>query len=197
MNGLFHPCTRYHQSLCLLAGGVLPEPERDQLQAHLAGCAGCRKYLRELGSVTTPLTNWEDEFAHIQPGAVARGRWTSAVRAAGRSAKPGSAGWVRRPNPILTLREWWQAVIWPCRRHWAALAMVWGVILAGHFSLRDDLPTRALRPSPPSQAMIVALKERETILAELLTDPSASREADRPKFFSPKPRTERARILTI
>jgi anti-sigma factor RsiW len=196
MNGLFQPCTRYRQSLCLLAGGVLPESEQDQLQAHLAGCAACRNYLAELESVTTPLTNWEKDFAHILPGAVARGRWAKAVTAAGRSARPGSARWVIQPTPILALREWCQAVIWPCRRQWAALALVWMMIFAGHYSLRDHSPFRALKSAPPSQALILAFQERQTILAELLTDHSASREADRPKSFSPKPRTERVRILT-
>ena len=178
MNGLFHPCLRFRQSLCLLAGGVLPASERGPLHAHLAGCADCRQYLAELESVTTSLTNWEKDYARVQPRAVARDRWARAVQAAGQSNSPGLAGWTRPPVLALAFRQWWQEVIWPCRRPWAALALVWGVLLAGHFSLRDQSPTLASKSSPP-QAISVALKERQTILAELLRDPSAPRGAER------------------
>jgi hypothetical protein len=37
---------------------------------------------------------------------------------------------------------------------------------------------------------MMAFKDRQIILAELLADHSAPPEADRPKLFLPKPRTE-------
>jgi hypothetical protein len=196
MNGLFNPCGRYRHSLCLLAGGVLPARARDRLEHHLAVCADCREYLAELESVTTSLANWEEDFAHVQPGPAARSRWARAVKAAGRSVGNGSPGWVRQPTPAVAISEWWHEVIWPYRRIWAGLALAWVMILTGHLSLRDPSQTLALKSSPPSQAMIMALRDRQTILADLLSDHSAPREAERPKVFSPKPRTERVRILT-
>ena len=88
----------------------------------------------------------------------------------------------------------WLELIWPCRRTWAGLAVVWILILAANVSLREQSP--ATIKSGPSSEMIMTLKDQQKILAELLTDHSVPRDADRQKIFSPKPRTEGIEILT-
>jgi len=191
MKSLFDPCRGYRQSISLLAGGVLPEPERDEIKNHLAACADCRKYYAEIKAVTTPLANWVGDFAHLQPNQAARNRWASAIQAAGRTEP------VCRPSPAMAVREWWREVIWPYRRIWGGLAAVWVVILAGNLSLRDHSQTLAVKSSPSSQEMIMAFNDRQKILAELLADHSGPRDAERQKLFLPKPRTERVTILTV
>ncbi len=180
-------CGRYRQSLCLLASGVLPESEKDQIKNHLAACADCRKYYGELKAVTVPLTNWEANFAHLQPGANDRIRWAQAVQAAG------SPGPLYGFTPVGAVIEWWRDVIWPCRRVWAGLAVVWMVILAANFSLRERSP--AMLKSGASSEMTMTLKAQQKILAELLTDHSVLPDADRQRIFLPKPRTERVELL--
>ncbi|MFZ0828875.1 MAG: hypothetical protein WAO02_15775 [Verrucomicrobiia bacterium] len=85
-------------------------------------------------------------------------------------------------------------LIWPCRQIWAGLAVVWILILAANVSLREQSP--AIIKSGPSSEMIMTLKDQQKILAELLTDHSLPRDADRQKIFSPKPRTEGMEVLT-
>lgn len=188
MKRFFNPCGRYRRDLCLLAGGALPAPERDAIENHLAACADCRKYYDEIKAVTVPLTNWEGNFAHLQPSQTAQRRWAGAVQAAS------GPGLVRRPTPAMAFRDWWHDVIWPCRRIWTGMAAVWVVILAANVSLHEQSP--AIAKSGPSTEMIMALKDQQRILAELLPDHSTPPDADRQKIFSPKPRTECVETLT-
>ena len=190
MRRFFNPCGRYRRSICLLAGGSLPEPEKIRIENHLAGCADCRNYYNEMQAITVPLMNWEGYFTHLQPGRAIQNRWASAVHAAGR---PEPVCWL---TPGLAFREWWQEVIRPRRRFWAGLAAVWVVILAGNFSLHDHSQTRAVKSSLTLQEMVTSFKDQQKILAELLTDHSAPRDAARQKFYPPGPRTENVTLLT-
>jgi hypothetical protein len=89
----------------------------------------------------------------------------------------------------------WLELVWPCRRIWAGLTAVWILIFAANVSLREQSP--AIIKSGPSSEMIMALKDQQKILAELLIDHSAPHDADRQKIFSPKPRTEGMEIFTV
>jgi hypothetical protein len=191
MKKLFNSCGRYRQDICLLASNALTGPQSDEIKNHLAACPDCRDYYKEIMALTTPLGNWEQDFAQLQPTEAARNRWAKAIQAAGRPEP------VQPHAPAAAWHEWWQDVIWPCRRVWAGLAVVWMLILAGNMSLRDPSQTRWAKSSPSSQAMVMALKDRQSALAELLADHSGPHEADRQKFFLPKPRSERVRVFTI
>lgn len=196
MKRFFNPCRNHEGDICLLVGGVLPEPEREKLKSHLAVCADCRKYLSEIQSVTTPLANWKKDFAHIQPGQAAQTRWARAVQAAGRSAEHCSAGSISQLTPATAIREWCLDVIWPYRRVWAGLAVVWVLVFMGNLSLHDRSQSLALKSSPPAQEMVMAFKDRQNVLAELLADHSVPGEAERPKVFPSRPRTARMMLLT-
>lgn len=182
MKRLFNPCRRYRQDICLLAGGALPEPERNQIENHLAACAHCLKYYEEMKTAAVQLAEWAQSFPEIQPTQAMQVRWARAVQSAS-TPKP-----FRRVTPAMAFRAWWQDVIRPCRRVWAALAAVWVVILAGNFSLHEHSQTFAVKSSP--QAMIMSFKDQQKILAELFTERSPTRDAEPQRFFPPKPRTE-------
>lgn len=189
MKRFFNGCGRYRQSLCLLAGGALPEPEKDEIENHLAACADCRKYYQEIKTVTEPLTNWAGNFARLQPGPAVQTRWARAVQAAG-GPEP-----VRRLTPLMAFCGWWHDMIWPCRRTWAGLAAVWVVILAGNYSLQNHSPSLAAKSPPPPQEMLMSFKDQQKILADLWTDYAVPREAVRREFLAPKPRTESVMVL--
>lgn len=65
---LGHPCQEMEEDLVLLHYGDLPTAERDLLQNHLGGCAGCADYLKELTTLLhltvkpdePPQTFWTD-----------------------------------------------------------------------------------------------------------------------------------------
>jgi hypothetical protein len=83
----------------------------------------------------------------------------------------------------------WRELIWPCRRIWTGLAVVWLLILAVNFSLRDNSQTIAMKSSP-SPEMILTFRQQERLLAELIGQ-NEPRAAEPPKLFLPQPRSER------
>jgi anti-sigma factor RsiW len=191
MKRFLNSCGRYRQDICLLASGALLELERSRIEEHLAMCAGCRDYYQEIKTVTVPLANYAENFAHLQPGPATRTRWANEIRqAAGQMP-------VRRLTPAMAFREWWREVISPCHRFWTGLAAVWVVILVGHLSLDDHAEVAAWKSHPSSQAMIKSFKDQQKILTELLADDSAPRDAERQKFPPQKPRTEYIRVETM
>jgi hypothetical protein len=63
----------------------------------------------------------------------------------------------------------WLELIWPCRRIWTGLAAVWVLLLIVSLSQRDDSRT-VLAQSPQSAEMMMALRQQEQKLNELLAD---------------------------
>ena len=61
----------------------------------------------------------------------------------------------------------WRELVFPSRRIWTGLAAVWLLILAANFSMRDH-PQMTMAKSSPSQATIVAFKEQQQLLTELI-----------------------------
>ncbi len=186
MNRFFHSCRRLRPDFCLLAAGVLPEPEQARITAHLAACPGCRNYYGELTAVTGALAHWPEDYSALQPRPAAPLRWAQAVAAAGRPEGLASVA--------NALREGWRDVILPARRIWAGLAAAWVLILAGNLSLSGVAPARSLPMTASVPALIRSFKEQQIILAELLAEPARPQLAARPGFFSPKPRTEITRL---
>jgi anti-sigma factor RsiW len=191
MKRLFDSCRRQRQSLCLLAGGMLSEPERSGVERHLAACAGCRKYFEEVQAVATSLSDYVETQADLQPRLGAQARWNQAIRAAGRTPP------VRSTAPAGAVAPWWREVIWPWRRVWAGLAVVWLGIFAGNVSLPGPEPALSAKASPRSQEMLMSFRDQQRILAELLPDLVAVQDADRQRPYLPKPRTERAPVMAV
>jgi hypothetical protein len=84
--------------------------------------------------------------------------------------------------------------LWPHPRAWAGLAAVWILILAVDFSVRDKTPVMAEKAAPPSQEVIVELKQQQRMLAELIGARDTS-DADRSKLWAPQPRSQCVEIL--
>ena len=83
----------------------------------------------------------------------------------------------------------WRELIFPCRRTWAALAAVWVLIFIFNFSQRDKAELAARKLPPPSPEAIMAWRQQEKLLAELIGPPGTTGDAERRKIFLPKPRT--------
>ena len=81
-------------------------------------------------------------------------------------------------------------LLWPHPRAWAGLAAVWLVILAVNFSTRGDTQVLAKHLTPPSPEMVLALREQERLLSDLIA-PTQTPVAERPKPAAPRPRSDR------
>jgi len=84
----------------------------------------------------------------------------------------------------------WLELVWPCRRIWAGLAVVWILIFAVNFSQHDKSELMARKSPPSSPEMILAFRQQEILLAELIGQ-NEPQVAGRPKTFSPRPSSER------
>ncbi|MEI9864880.1 MAG: hypothetical protein WDN00_10070 [Limisphaerales bacterium] len=89
----------------------------------------------------------------------------------------------------------WLEMVWPCRRIWTGLAVVWVGILIINFSQRDGSQTVIAKSSPPAE-MMMTFRDQQKLLNELFADRSLPVDADRPRIYSPKPRTENFELLT-
>ena len=98
---------------------------------------------------------------------------------------------------LSTLNQQLSTILWPCPQAWAGLAAVWLIILALNFATGEKPTTVAKKQPPPTPEMLMVLKEQEKMLAELLTERSEPREAERPKPATPSPRSERRREMMM
>jgi hypothetical protein len=90
----------------------------------------------------------------------------------------------------------WLELVWPCRRIWTGLAAVWVLLFIFNFSQRDaNQPMMA--KSTSAAAMTMTFRDQQIMLNELFADRSLPLEAERPRIFSPKPRTETMRLETV
>lgn len=107
----------------------------------------------------------------------------------GRKGQPDAdpRGWTAFPFLL------WRELVLPSRRVWTGLAAVWLLILAANFLMRDYSPVM-VRSTPQT---MMTLMDRQKLLNELLADRVPPVEADRPRIFTPKPRTEISRRFCI
>jgi hypothetical protein len=93
------------------------------------------------------------------------------------------------------LPGWLEKALWPSPAAWAGLAVIWILIFAVDFSIRDKTPVVAGKSLPPSPEMIAQLRQQQRLLAELM-GPRDIRDADRSKSLAPRPRSECVKFLT-
>ena len=90
----------------------------------------------------------------------------------------------------------WSELILPSRRTWAGLAAAWLLIVAVNVSQRE--PATAGKFSSASSApTMMSFREQQRWMNELFADRTVATDAEPPKIFSPKPRTESAKLVTV
>ena len=95
---------------------------------------------------------------------------------------------------LLTLL--WRELVFPCRRTWTALVAVWVLLVIINVAQREGSSPGPAK-SPASVETMMTYPNQEKILNELLADRSQPMEADRPKTFTPKPRSETSGLTAV
>ena len=90
----------------------------------------------------------------------------------------------------------WLELVWPCRRIWTELAVVWVLLAVINFSQRDNV-SGITGISAHSDGTMMSLQVQQRWMNELLADRSLPVEADRPRNFTPRPRTEHTETATV
>ena len=88
----------------------------------------------------------------------------------------------------------WRELIFPSRRTWAGIAAAWALILVVNFSLRDPGQGGAAKVTAPE---MMSFQEQQKLENELLADRFVPVDFDRPKTFTPRPRSERVAVLAV
>ncbi len=87
----------------------------------------------------------------------------------------------------------WQELILPSHRTWAGLAGVWLILLAINFAQHEPAPSGKATPAPT----MMSFREQQRLMNELFADRLPVTEAEGPRSFSPKPRTEIVEMMTV
>jgi hypothetical protein len=92
-------------------------------------------------------------------------------------------------------KKLWLELVLPCRRIWTGLAAVWILVFIVNVSQHDGSPDGNAKVAV-SSAMTMTLRDQQKWLNELLADRSFATDAERPRMYLPKPRTETLELLT-
>lgn len=87
------------------------------------------------------------------------------------------------------LRKTWLELIWPSRRVWAGMAVIWLGVLAANLEMKATSTTVPAVQSAHTRELAWAFEERQRLLAELLVPVSPPPAAA--ARFNPGPRSER------
>ncbi len=109
----------------------------------------------------------------------------------------------RKQRSPISLASWclggfqniWRELIFPCRFIWTGLAAVWLLILAANVSMQDH-GQPAMAKSSPSPQVIVAYRQQQQLLTELI-GPNDPPVAEPQKPYVPRPSSLRSlQIMT-
>jgi hypothetical protein len=120
------------------------------------------------------------------------GEWRAEILGAARAAQavPAAARPALRASFLSTINSQLSTLLWPHPKAWAGLAAVWVCIGALNLSTQDKASRVVEKSAPPSPEVMVELKKQQRLFAELVGSYETT-DADRPRVFSPKPRSER------
>lgn len=191
MKSSLNQCERGPEVISLLASGALAGPDKAEIEDHLATCPNCRQRFAELTSVSAPLTDWERNFAHVEPSREARLRWARAIQQTTRAKVPRGIAWK------LSFDLLWRELVCPCRGTWAGLAAVWLTILVFNHSQADGNPAVLVNsPTPPGE-MRLALREQRRVLDELIGPGSVASTVEPPRHPYNQRRSERRGVASV
>ena len=166
-------CCPDHQITSAFVDGELEAAQAAEVERHVAACVSCRQFVQEM--------RWLEGCGRAALGAIH-------VREAF------SLNIVRPEPPRRSSFNIYLPLFAPLRAQlftfrWASLAAVWIAILALNHAARDTSSVVTAKATPISPQMILVLRQQQKRLAELIEAP-APRGADKPKSFSPRPRSE-------
>ncbi len=124
-------CDRWREAIRAWVGESSAGEQGDQVQRHIAGCPGCRRYAEELRAATAGLRWLATRPAEPSPGF--RTRWTRAVEDA---AGPSSLG-----ETAAALLSWWRALLRRNLRPALGVASLWILALLFRLSAPDVSPS--------------------------------------------------------
>ena len=87
------------------------------------------------------------------------------------------------------LKKIWLELIWPSRRAWAGIAVLWLVLLAANLGLKATATSAPAARSVHRGELVQAFEERRRLLAELLAP--AKPQPPEPPRPGPRPRSQR------
>ena len=98
---------------------------------------------------------------------------------------------------LSTLSHQLSTVVWPYPKAWAGLAAAWVLILTMNVYSADPATKTVKAEVAPSPELLIALREQRRELAKLI-EPAATFDAEKPKSFLPRPRSEqRAGVICV
>jgi hypothetical protein len=101
------------------------------------------------------------------------------------------------PSPWLAFfLPLWRELVWPCRRTWTALASVWVVLFLINAAQEDDSPASVAR-ARASAELFMSYPNQQKLLNELLAESRDPADADRPRRYTPGPRSETDWMLAV
>jgi hypothetical protein len=121
--------------------------------------------------------------------------WREGILAAAAETQPVKLRGVAHRSFFSMFYERLASMLWPHPVAWGGLAAIWIFIFAVNFSLRDGEPAMAGKVVPQSPEVTAELRQQQRLFAELM-GANDSPDADRPKIFVPKPRSECTEILS-
>src|SRR5450432_1401989 len=86
----------------------------------------------------------------------------------------------------------WLELVWPCRRIWTGLGAAWLLILAVNAAQHEPSSAGKMTAAPA----MMSFRDQQRWMNELFADRTPPVEAEPPKTFAPKPRTENYQPLT-
>ncbi len=107
----------------------------------------------------------------------------------------------KTPSGVLVLVSWclgvsnklWQEIILPSRRTWSGLATAWILILLVNFAEREPSPAGNISAAP----VMISFREQQRWMNKLCAERAPMADAEPPKTFSPKPRTEKNQCCAV
>ena len=111
-----------------------------------------------------------------------------------RLTTPASAeAWTTAPSPrgqiLVALKKTWMELLWPSRRAWAGMAVLWLIVMAANLEMKTTVGgPPGTRPAPVRE-LAQGLQEQRRLLSELLQTPKSA--LAEPPRHNPRPRSER------